>query len=146
MKPAPLLPPDQSRPPAPDELVGLVMAYADLLVAAWQAAEDHLPARTCPVPLASLQDKGIGGDLLLWMLFQAHVEHLDATPGAAAAVRQSLALDESSGFALTPSGEAFADHVLVALLCSDQDSDFQRAWAGLPKACSGVSAPNCSCC
>jgi hypothetical protein len=131
MKPSPLLPPTQPRPAAPVELVELVMAYTDLLVAAWRAAEDQVPARAFPVALASLRAKGVGDDLLLWMLFQAHVEHLDATPGATA-VREKLALDGSSGFALTPAGEVFADLFLVAVLCSEQDGDFVDAWAELP--------------
>src|SRR5262245_12193649 len=118
----PLVAPTRPRAATRDELSALVVAYADLVAAARQAAEQRLPARARPVPLASLQDKGVPRDVLLWMLYQAHVEHLDATPGLPAA-RERLAIDDASAFALTRGGEGFANRLLTQGLFSGREHD-----------------------
>jgi hypothetical protein len=131
----PLIAPRQPRCASPDELLTFVIAYVELLVAAWQAAEQQPRSHSRPVPLALLEDKGVSRDVLLWLLYQGHVEHLGATTTTNGSdglvIRDSLTLDEGSSFALTKRGEAFANLFLVRILFSERDSDFESTWAML---------------
>jgi hypothetical protein len=69
------------------------------------------------------------------MLYQGHVEHLQpcAKPRDRQAVLQpvdSLLLVEASSFAMTASGEGFAD-CFLAYVFSNEEDDFEAAWQAL---------------
>lgn len=126
--------PLHANPASPAEFLALLAAYVELLNACWEAREQNLPARDQPVSISRLRRLGISDELLLWMLFQAHIEHL--TPSAtgtthdpANEVKPSVRLTAASMFALTTTGESFADMLLALSLLPADDDEFQEAWS-----------------
>src|SRR5262249_28745339 len=104
------------------------------LLACWKARAQHLDPRQHAVNLRHFREQGVREPILLWMLFQAHVEHLQpgiAPQGDLPHPVQSLCLREGSFFSLTERGESFANSLLAdATLPSEQDG-FEAAWNAL---------------
>src|SRR5947208_1601032 len=115
----PLVPAAQPRGATPQEMLAFLVAYATLLARALEAREQQLPPRDAPVTREALHNQNVGDDVLAWMLYQAHIEHLCADAGAFAA-RDSLLFGEQSAFALTERGEHFATAFFL-LAVSDLD-------------------------
>ena len=115
-----------------DELLAFVIAYSNLLVAAWEAGDRRLRPRDDPVPITRLREHCVPDYLLVWMLYQGHVEHVrpaaNGRHGGPAAARDALLPSPSSSFALTESGEAFADQFLAAILVPRDEKAFAAAW------------------
>jgi hypothetical protein len=121
--------PHQSRNATPGELLTFLCVYARLLGAALEARERCSHPRDNPVELGSVKWGRAGYDTLLWMRYQAHVEHLGpAVGGCPECVRESLVFGEGSWFALTELGEAFAAILLSRLLLPEDDGDFEDAF------------------
>ena len=106
--------------PATDEFPAFVVAYSELLLAHREARDRRLPAAARPVLLSWLRDRRVPDYILLWMLYQAHVEHLrpraaGCNDGALDAAG-SLLFTPPSSFSLTDIGEAFASDFVDAAL------------------------------
>jgi hypothetical protein len=115
------------------EFLSLVIAYLDLLLARWDARDRQLPCRARAVPLRQLRAKGVADHLLLWMLYQAHVEHLPPNrhahnSGPVWGFEGSLLLQASSFLSLTELGEAFANAFLDTALAPGGEGPFEAAW------------------
>ena len=100
------------------EFLAFEIAYIELLNARGEAEDRGLPASGLPVPLSRFHDFGIEDSILLWMLYQAHIEHFQNLPGpdtgpATLVSVTSLAMLPTSCFALTTAGAAFADRFLA---------------------------------
>src|SRR5437764_1042534 len=104
----------------PEQLVGFLAAYLRLLMACYEAGEQGLSPRDCPVEYQQLRGLGLGTDVLLWMLYQAHLERFEAEGGARGRLAWCLspgaAVGEGSAFALTPLGEEFGELFVAAML------------------------------
>jgi len=116
-----------------EEFLAFVIAYSNLLLALWEARDCQLPRRTTAVPLSRFRDMGVPDRVLIWMLYQAHVEHFqqDASNhhgsperGAAAGVL----FTSTSSFALTELGEAFGAYFLDNTLVPEREAALQAAW------------------
>jgi hypothetical protein len=132
-----LIRPPQARPATAEELLRFVIAYATLLTAALEAREQLRSPRSNPVPIDRLRRRGAGDDVLIWILYQGHCERLAVSPeeltdsNSARLARDNLGLRSNPAFALTESGEDFADRLLMSLLFSEGDEDFTRMWTML---------------
>src|SRR4051812_13845473 len=115
-----------------EELLGLLLGYVNLLTACYEARERGLAPMDAPVECHALHQVGVGADLLLWMLYQGHVHHLEG--GAAEAgpvewsIRTSAVVGERSAFALTPMGERFGELLMGSLLLPEDDEQVEWAW------------------
>src|SRR5262249_43197900 len=54
----------------------LIEAYTELLAARTDAQERRMKAEANAVPISQLRARGCGEAILLWLLYQGHVEHL----------------------------------------------------------------------
>jgi hypothetical protein len=109
------------------EFVSFVVAYVELLLAAWRARDECLPPRVRPVALTDFYRLGIAEPTLLWMLYQAHIEHLNGAPGPGNGqykiqLAGNLLAQDGSCFALTEAGEVFADAFLADALVPPDES------------------------
>jgi hypothetical protein len=112
----------------PSELIAFLIAYGDLLLASCAAREQALASFARRVALRDLRKKQVPDDILLWMLYQAHVEHFQPpAPGHAAARVASLCFTAESTFALTEPGAAFAETFLSATLAPRSEAEFEEA-------------------
>src|SRR5947209_20444540 len=97
-----LVAPSHTHPADPDELLTLLIAYASLLEASREARQQGARALDRPVTLLRLGRLQVASEVLLWMMYQAHVNHLrpiaEGTDGLG--VDTSLLLSEQSSFAL----------------------------------------------
>ena len=115
------------------EFLAFVLGYLELLIAWWDAEDKHRRPRDHPVSLRQLYAAGVSADVLVWMLYHGHIEHLGSTPatsnggGTAERAANSL-ITEASSFVLTEAGEAFADQFLADVLAPAGSKDFRRAW------------------
>jgi hypothetical protein len=114
------------------EFVDFLFAYLDLLVARREAAEQGLEPASKAVPLTHFRGRGTADSILLWLLFQAHIEHLHLVPGVGRAPdgtrpADSLLLGETSCFTLTDRGEAFADGFLAGVFAG-KGPELEAAW------------------
>jgi hypothetical protein len=116
----------------PGQLLTCLMGYSILHAARATAEQRKLPGHAAAVPLLHLRSKWMTDSVILWMLYQDHVVHvqvpavrLDHNGGGT--VTESLVLTEFSAFALTDRGHAFASEFLASLLFGSQD-DFNTAW------------------
>jgi hypothetical protein len=121
---------------SPPEFLAFVVAYADLLAARWAARAQALAAHQAAVPFGSFCERGVEGDILLWMLYQDHIDHWQSAgepdrTGCAPALVHSLVLTAGSSFALTERGDAFANGFLLDTLFPADDEAFVRAWERL---------------
>jgi len=88
------------------------------------------------VPISDLREKGVPDHILLWMLYQGHVEHLLQQPptngdGHPPSPVASLRLTEGSAFSLTECGEEFGDCFLSRVLTPGGEEDVEAAWEAL---------------
>jgi hypothetical protein len=116
----------------PGEFLAFLVAYLELIEARYAATDAHLPAHARPVSRKHLNGRGIGDEILFWMMYQAQIEHLrplQSSPSLQPV--NSLHLDEASAFALTDAGEAFADSFLVSVLVPRDPSERLEAWERL---------------
>jgi hypothetical protein len=142
-----LVTPNQPYRATPGEFLALLFAYMDLLLACWKARAQQLHPRENAVALSHLRAQGVGGQLLLWMLYQAHVEHVQQVPAPADSLPrpqpvESLCLLEGSSFALTERGEDFANDFLADVLLPCEEGAFGEVWDGLLL---GETAPRYDC-
>jgi hypothetical protein len=126
-------PPGLSPGATPGEFLSFLLAYMELLVARWAASDSRRDPRRHAVPLKCFRAKGIGEPVLLWMIYQAHVEHLRAVPRSARGrpkpqAVDSLRIGEASAFSLTEAGEAFAERFLDDVLVPAENGAFRAAW------------------
>jgi hypothetical protein len=143
-----LRPLKQAHRAAQDEFLFFVMAYCQLLVARLEAHEQNVDPRTRPVPWFDFPDWSVGSDILFWMLYQGHVEHFCQTTNPVSGELVftpvlTLNLSETSSFALTKIGKAFAAVFLGDALVPADKETFAAAWDSLllgrlvPHYCSG---------
>jgi hypothetical protein len=116
----------------PCEFIAFVIVYVDLLMARWTVPDQPCGGRLHAVSLAHFHERGVEDHILLWLLYQAHVEHwLPACGGGgqghAVAPANSVLLGASSSFSLTERGESFADVFLAEALVPPDEEDFDRA-------------------
>jgi hypothetical protein len=114
------------------EFIAFVIAYIEFLLARWDAQEQGLDGRMRPVALRYLRERGIEDHLLIWMLYQGHIEHFRPTAafldhGEARTVVNSLLLTPSSSFALTEVGNAFAEWFLTQALVPTEEEAREAA-------------------
>jgi hypothetical protein len=133
----PLAEPRLSTPATPEESLALLLAYTHLLAAALEGREQRLTPSANPVSLAPLRRDGVTTDIILWMLYQGHIEPsspdgADANHLARGRAAEGVCLGEGSSFSLTPPGEAFAHDFLGRALTPEDDRDFQNTRA-LPR-------------
>ena len=110
----------------PEQLITFVIAYATLLTARWEAREQNIPAHQHRVNWAELEDRHVELEVLLWMLYQAHVEHLPEGAGQSTDAA-GLTIGVASTFCLTEVGEAFA-LLFLSHAFSDEDHEFNNVW------------------
>ncbi len=113
------------------EFIAFLITYIDLLLARWDGQD--LGGRATPVSLSSLREKGIEDHILIWMLYQDHIEHFQ--PASASDSSHSVGmpmpsvhLNSCSSFSLTDSGAAFAERFLDDTLVPMDRSIFETAW------------------
>jgi len=133
MSPSPtsLAAPRGSAPATREELLGFLIGYCQLLAAVYEARGQAPPARPVPLSFRSLRRNGVSERALQWALYQAHADHFDAGPGANGGgwrVRPSAVVGETSAFALTDAGAAFAELLVGHLLLSQSDDELAWAW------------------
>jgi len=119
-----------------DEFLFFLMSYCQLLVARLEAIEQEVDPRARPVSWSDFPESEAGSELLFWMLYQGHVEHFrwvaDAPyHGSVAASVLTLCLSETSAFALTETGAAFAVAFLEDALVPREEGVFSAAWDNL---------------
>lgn len=62
------------------EFLAFIIAYMELLLARWECIDRGRHPGLKAVTLARFQELGIKDEILLWMLFHDHVEHLKLVP------------------------------------------------------------------
>ena len=60
----------------PEEFLAFVVAYRDFYFACLEARDCGLPACENALSWSFLRGKGVSDGILLWMMYQAHIEHL----------------------------------------------------------------------
>jgi len=112
-----LLTPRSPRDSTLAELLTLRRAYLELTQAAREARQRRWSPRQNPIPLLSLHPDRVGSSVVLWLLYQSHIifqypgsRNGDSCPDACGSQRFNRA--ESGGFALTETGETFAEKFL----------------------------------
>jgi hypothetical protein len=128
-----LLEPKDPRLATKIEYVTCVIAYLRLLGARCEAKHHPRKARADAVPMHDFPERGIDDEVLLWMMYQGHVEPLPQ-PGALDDVRRrpwhgtdAMIVRESSRFLLTDVGAVFADNFLAASFDPEKDQ-IDEAW------------------
>jgi hypothetical protein len=127
----------QSRAATRAQFVGFIHAYLELLIAYWECVDGCRRPSENPVSLARFHHYHVDENILLWMIFRDHVEHLKSPPesnGQHACLpmpANSLILTSQSCFALKDKGAAFADAFLADVLLPQVEGAFQAAWNGL---------------
>jgi hypothetical protein len=130
LSPATLAEPRQSAPASGQHIVQFLVAYFQLLTARYEAREQGAGPANVPVECCRLVQMGVDGDALLWMLYQAHVEHFEADLSGGGMVwrpRPTTVVTDHSGFALTALGEAFGELLVCQMLTPAGDREFESA-------------------
>ncbi len=114
------------------DFLAFLFAYIEFLLVSWQALEQGLEPCARPVSREQLRSRGAGDSVLLWMLYQAHIHHLQPIAPSAAGIPkfrpvESVVLNDASCFALTAPGAAFAD-LFLASVFSPSDGAFAAGW------------------
>ncbi len=96
----------------------IVRGYRLLLAARREAPDPHLAPHAGAVPLSRLRGLGMGETAVLWMMYQAHLDHLLPAPGrkgGRGVLRraESLHFLPASSFLLTEAGAEFAADLLA---------------------------------
>jgi hypothetical protein len=118
-----------SGPASREQLISFLIADLHLLSASYEARAQGRPPREAPVEFHWLRQFGVEKDVVLWLLFQGQVDHLQAGPAEGVwAARASAVVGEDSAFALTPLGEAFGEVLVGRLLVPAGDGEFVAGW------------------
>ncbi len=128
---APIAPRHSHRASA-SELIAAIIAYVELLLDRWDAASEQRPSRHVPVARTRLEAWGVPDAILVWMMYQVHVEHLRPVSARSQCSTvwtpaDSLVLRPSSGFRLTEPGAAFAEDWLASMLVPNQLGERREA-------------------
>jgi hypothetical protein len=117
------------------ELVSLVIAYGELLGACLESDQESSVHETT-ISLSRLRERAIADTILLWMMYQGHVEHLQPDETFPTCKRvSSLRFTSTSRFALTPCGMDYANGFLAGVLLPDSEGDFAEVWDSLLLGC-----------
>src|SRR6516164_3730952 len=104
--PLPLVEPRGSENASKNDLLAFLIGYLQLLAASYDARVRNLARVDVPVACDRLLRLSIGEEVLVWMLYQGHAEHLQVNcqPGEQTnwSSKPSAVLDRGSAFALTP--------------------------------------------
>jgi hypothetical protein len=118
-----------------DFTVGLLAfagGYRELFNVCSKGRGQRTDVRQIPVPLSWLCELETGKDILLWMLFHAHVEHFRVIPKADGGTElqpaNSLHISPNSLFSLTEDGAAFAAGFLGDGPCPNESPVLSTAW------------------
>jgi hypothetical protein len=115
------------------QFVAFIQAYLELLLVRWDSLDHDRPPADGAVPLATFREWNIDEEVLRWLLFHDHVEHLKRTsyPNCKCSARlkqaASLILTEESCFALNDKGADFANTFLADALLPQVEGAFQAA-------------------
>lgn len=132
--------PKNARPASTREFVAFIIAYSELLVARWESADRGCDVRARAIPLAQFGQWNVKEEVLLWMLYQGHVNHLhlrsadefrDALAQPLPRPAASVLLTPQSCFVLNEQGAAFADALLRDVLVPKVAGAFEAAWGQL---------------
>jgi len=127
--------PLQSAAATQEDLLGFFIAYTRLLTANYEAEECSLAPKDAPATYPWLREAGVRKDILLWMLYQGHVDHFQAGSDFSSQpswqLNPSAVVGDSSGFALTPLGEVFAEYLVSKILLPADDGEFRGSWGML---------------
>src|SRR6266852_3051917 len=146
---------------SPAEFLAFIVTYMELLLARWECIDRGRRPGLKPVTLARFHELGVNDDILLWMLFHDHIEHLKFVPSQKKKLNrrkqrkqrealspfsllspveiqpgrckhaESLTLTDQSCFALNDKGAAFADAFLADALLPQFEGAFEDAWQKL---------------
>lgn len=109
-----------------------LVAYLYMLSACDEARTQRLSPTDVPVECQRLRQVGISEGFLIWMLYQGHVAHFQATSQADERTgwvfEPSTVLGDRSALALTQLGELFGGFLLEKLLLSEDSKEFEWAW------------------
>src|SRR5438128_2039143 len=120
--------PRQAHAAPPAQFLAFVVACAELLVAHWQRHAFSGPDDRA-ISRAQFHAWSVDDDVLLWMLYHDHIEHLKATPDFSGPTPAgSLILSEQSCFVLKDKGAAFAEAFLADILLPQVEGAFDAAW------------------
>jgi hypothetical protein len=125
--------PSQPFRPTPGQRVELVWAYREFLRARADALRRRIDVRATALPLAHFRARLSEDLIILWLLYQGHVEHLQPAlcesdgPRAPRPV-SSMCLLETSSFSLTHAGQVFADRLLADVPTLSEKGDDATAW------------------
>ena len=117
----------QPRSPTPEEFVELFALYLRLSWDYDEIQKQEVDPRCNPVPISAFTKFSIRNGLVLWILYQGHIQHyqLQTLADGVAVMQpvQTLCFSESSAFALTEKGLAFANAFVDEALRSLEDED-----------------------
>jgi hypothetical protein len=127
--------PATSRLAALEERPGFLLAYVVLLSARCGAQLEGVDPRSKALPVRELREDGIDDEILLWLLYQGHVEHFRCSGTASPAESTLEPVDSvfilgNSCFALTEAGDRFGSS-LLGLLVEEQEETHEAAWGML---------------
>jgi hypothetical protein len=132
--------PEQPYRASKDEFLAFLMAYVLLATARYEAQAQRLHPHDHCVSVWRFQEAGIGTDVLTWMQYHGHVEHLQQQPSAVqrdvttGRPVDSVVFNETSAFALTNAGLAFAGDFMVSAFLGGRDG-VREAWDSLVLGC-----------
>jgi hypothetical protein len=118
--------PKGSRPVDFGEFLAFVFGYIVLLVERGEAEDRGLDPSACPVPLSCLRKVGVEDPVLLWMMYQGHVEHFQPVAGPDNERESwiptvSLIVLPTSAFTLTKAGAVVVERFLADLLAPEHE-------------------------
>jgi hypothetical protein len=115
-----------------EQFLAVLLGYTRLLSARCEAREQRCSALDLPVECLGLLGIGVEEDILLWMLYQGHVYHLERAASADGEaewiIKPSAVLGVRSAFALTPQGERFGELLVADILVPADDRQFEAMW------------------
>src|SRR6202022_2629856 len=77
----------------PAEFIAFVFGYMELVAARWRAQFGRSDLRAKPVSLTSLRVHGIQDRMLMWMMYQAQLEHLQCLAASTRRAAAALPLE-----------------------------------------------------
>ncbi len=118
--------PRQAQEVSEAECLALLRAYLELLCAHGEAVDRNAPPNTNPVPWSRFQELAVADELLVWIQYQGHVEHLRLRAGRkrdrfVVSPANSVMPGAGSCFALTEAGERFFNEFLAAFLAPEDE-------------------------
>ncbi len=114
------------------DVLRFLIGYLCLLTPCYSAQAAGRSSRARPVKYEDLNRSGVSDEALTWMLFQRHVDHFHAQPGASESeawtvLPAAAVVGQNSAFAVTPLGQAFGELLIASLLLPEDDDHFE--WA-----------------